>query len=366
MIPNLLELPRLQNLESRCISPENPSGGKGKGATEGDGWKGAPFVRPFLKDSSVTMADIEGPGSIRHIWFALGTERDAAIDYEVCRNVILRCYWDDQTYPSIECPVGDFFGIAHGRRRAFTSALMTNTNGAAMNSYVPMPFQTARITIQNDTGYQTDLAYFIDYTLGDDVAVAGRLHTLFRRENPVANGADYAILPKAEGRGVYVGTVLGVRALDHEDHIDTWWGEGEVKMYIDGDDRFPTIVGSGTEDYFCSASGIDRHDTPYSGAPYCHGKFYSCYRWHVADPIYFQEDLRVEVQHMGNDMRLIHDPRKRYVERIDDYSSVAFWYQNLPSRPLPELIGRCERTADLELQDGEVAISDHLAEGTSS
>lgn len=356
MLSHLTDLPKLRDLQSRCITPENPTGGKGMGATEGGGWKGAPFIRPFNKDTTVTIAEIDDPGTIRHIWFALGTERGAAADYEACRNVILRCYWDGQKHPSVECPVGDFFGIAHGRRRAFTSALMTNTNGAAMNSYLPMPFKTARITIENDTGYQTDLAYFIDYTLGDDVSDSGRLHALFKRENPVTAGADYAILPKVEGRGVYIGTILGVRALDHDDHIDTWWGEGEVKMYIDGDDRHPTIVGSGTEDYFCSASGIEPHATPYSGAPYCHGRLFSCYRWHVADPVYFQTDLRVEVQHMGNDMRLIHDPRKRYIERIDDCASVAFWYQDLPSQPLPELIGRRERTVDLELQIGEVAL----------
>lgn len=355
MRPELLELPRLQNLQSRCISPENPTGGKGIGAQAGDSWKGSPFVRPFPKDALVTMADIDGPGLIRHIWIALGTPKGAEVDYELCRNIILRCYWDGQDHPSVECPIGDFLGIAHGRRRAFTSALMTNTNGAAMNSYLPMPFTSARLTIENDTSYEADLAFFIDYTLGDDVEEAGRLHAMFRRENPVQAGSDYAILPKVEGRGIFIGTVLGVRALDHEPYIDPWWGEGEVKMYLDGDDAHPTIVGSGTEDYFCGASGIHQHDTPYSGAPYCHGSLFSCYRWHVVDPVYFQQDLRVEVQHMGNDLRLMHDPRKRYIERIDDYSSVAYWYQDLPSAPLPALIGRTDRVDGLALQTGESA-----------
>ena len=233
---------------------------------------------------------------------------------------------------------------------------MTNTDGCAMNSYLPMPFGShARITLENDTGYQSDLAFFIDYTLGDTVDESGRLHALFRRENPTAAGADYSILPAVEGRGAYVGCVLGVRALRHDDHIDSWWGEGEVKFYIDGDDQHPTIVGSGLEDYFCASSGIFEHCTPYSGAPYCGGNLASCYRWHVVDPVYFQRDLRVEVQHMGNDMTLIDDPRKRYVERIDDYSSVAFWYQDLPSGQLPELGTRTDRTSGLELRSGDVA-----------
>ncbi len=356
MTPEITAIPKLNNLESRCISPENPTGGKGRGAQAGGGWKGSPFVRPFNRDTLVTMADIEGPGMIRHVWLALGSEKGEKDDYELCRNLILRCHWDGQSHPSVECPVGDFFGIAHGRRRPFSSALFTNTDGCAMNSYLPMPFGShALLTIENNTGYQTDLAFFIDYTAGDAVDDLGRLHALFRRENPVILGRDYAILPKVEGHGVYLGCVLGVRTLDHDDRTDVWWGEGEVKFYLDGDNQFPTIVGSGLEDYFCASSGIFQHHTPYSGAPYCFGNLASCYRWHVADPVYFHQDLRVEVQHMGNDLNLIHDPHKRYIERSDDYSSVAFWYQELPSQPLPDLIPRAERTAELQLQEGEVA-----------
>ena len=190
-----------------------------------------------------------------------------------------------------------------------------------------MPFcSRALITLENDTGYEGDLAFFIDYTLKDDVSDSGRLHAQFRRENPVRAGRDYAILDKIEGRGVYIGSVLGVRALEHEGHVDSWWGEGEVKFYIDGDDRWPTIAVSGTEDYFCASSGLSPHCTPYSGCPYFHGNLASCYRWHVVDPVYFSKNLRVDIQHMGNDLRVIDDPARRYIERIDDYSSLAFWY----------------------------------------
>ena len=350
-------LSKLRKLESRCISPENPTGAKGGAAKAANGWKGSPFIRPFPEGATATIADIEGPGMIRHIWIAL-MGKAIPEDYQVCRNVILRCYWDDQEHPSVEVPIGDFFGMAHGRRRPFNSALFTMIVAGAMNCYIPMPFaRRARITVENDTGYEAHtLTYHIDYTLGDEVDDSiGRLHAMFRRENPVGSGVDYRILDDIEGQGVFLGCVLGVRALDQPEHYDPWWGEGEVKFYLDGDDDYPSIAISGSEDYFCAASGLTEHDTLYTGCPYYHNRLASCYRWHVTDPVYFQKDLRVTIQHMGNDMRYITDPKKRYIERIDDYSSVAYWYQSLPSKVFPELPGREERIKGLELQEGELA-----------
>ncbi len=168
------------------------------------------------------------------------------------RNTILRMYWDGQEHPSVEVPLGDFFGVAHGRQADLGSALLAMQDGKGFNCWIPMPFRThARITVENDSG--SDIAMFfyqVDFTVGDSLDdSAGAFHAQFRRNNPCPLHEDYVILDGVEGRGAYLGTVLGVRAL----YRDCWWGEGEVKFFLDSDDTHPTICGTGAEDYMGSA-----------------------------------------------------------------------------------------------------------------
>lgn len=356
-------------VQSRSISQENPNGAKGAGGQAGNGRKGAPSLGPLRAGETVTIADVDGPGCIRHIW--LTTPPGNPLHD---RNLILRCYWDGQTQPSVECPLGDFFGMAHGRRRHFASALTSMPEGRGLSCYYAMPFhQHARITVENDTGEDVPLLFYqIDYTIGDlwneD---CGYFHCQFRRENPTTLRQDYVVLDGVAGRGRFLGGVIGIRTLDAH-----WWGEGEFKFYLDGDTDYPTICGTGSEDYAGSAWGLGVHHTLYHGCPlYLHqhengpnrdlNALVSYYRWHILDPIYFHENIRVAVQQMGgafvNQVReriergdmilptpLTPDQAFTLFERQDDMSSAAFWYQTLPTQPFPIFSDRALRSISLE------------------
>jgi hypothetical protein len=354
--------------ESRSISHENRTGAKGAGGQAGKGRKGSAALGPFAKDEVFTMAEIEGPGCIRHIWITTPPG-----DPEADRNIILRFYWDGQETPSVEAPLGDFFGMAHGRRRHFESELTCMPEGRGLSCFYPMPFaRGARLTAHNDSGRELPcLFYQVDYTVGDPAPEA-YFHAQFRRQNPTELKQDYVILDGVEGAGRFLGCVIGIRTLDRY-----WWGEGEAKFYIDGDSDFPTICGTGSEDYACSAWGIGQHYTRYHGCPlYVHGPdddldaLISYYRWHVLDPIYFRRDIRVTMQQMGGSRVVDILPRVEsgeievpfpigegaaftLFERVDDYSSTAFWYQTLPTRPFPTLPDRAVRSAHLELREAE-------------
>ena len=356
-------------LHSRSLSAENPTGAKGLGGQAGNGRKGKPCIAPFQAGETVTLADIAGPGCVRHIW--LTTPPDCP---RHDRNLILRCYWDEQSQPSVACPLGDFFGLAHGRRRAFTSALTAMPEARGLDCYYTMPFRHhARITLENDSGEDVPLLFYqIDYTIGDVLPDdTGYFHAQFRRVNPTTLGQDYILLDGVHGRGRFLGCVIGVRTLAAH-----WWGEGEFKFYLDGDVAYPTICGTGVEDYVGSAWGLGIHHTPYHGCPlYAHehpdgpdrdrDALISFYRWHVLDPIYFHQSLRVTMQQIGGafvdrarheiengQMQLVTPLQSgqpfALFERQDDISSAAFWYQTLPTTPFPPLPDRPQRTANLE------------------
>ena len=249
-----------EGLTSRSASQENPTGAKGRGGQAGQTRKGAPCITPFRAGEIVTLADIDGPGCIRHVWL---TTPPGNPGHD--RNLIVRCYWDGQAQPSVECPLGDFFGMAHGRRRPFASALTSMPEGRGLSCYYAMPFrQHARITLENDAGEDVPLLFYqVDYTQGDHLdEQTGYFHAQFRRENPTTLRQDYVVLDGVEGRGRFLGCVIGVRTLDAH-----WWGEGEFKFYLDGDTDYPTICGTGAEDYACSAWGLGVHHTPYHGCP---------------------------------------------------------------------------------------------------
>jgi hypothetical protein len=353
---------QLKNIKSFAATAENKKAEEGGGGKARNGRKGSPCIDPCKKGETYTLLDVDGPGIIRHIWMT--------VPYGVAsnmRNLILRMYWDNQDIPSVEVPLGDFFGVAHGRQRHMLSALVAMQSGKGLNCWIPMPFKKhARITIQNDSDHDVSMFFYqIDFTKGDELDDdTGYLHAQFRRMNPCPLYEDYTILDNVNGKGVYLGTVIGIRSL----FKNTWYGEGEVKFFIDQDKEHPTICGTGLEDYVGSAWGLDEVLTPYQGAPLIDEKngFYSMYRFHIKDPIYFQTNLKVTLQQIGwgrKDEAQDHykDKFKGYVchgdkedspycifERSDDISSVAYWYQTLPTTQFGMLPDRDRRMADLE------------------
>ena len=343
---HLGNLSRLSNAQSRSISPENFNGAKGMGgmATEGtgkncakdlgQGWKISPSVK-VAPGETFEMANIEGPGAIQQIWLTpTGNWRFS----------ILRIYWDDQEHPSVECPVGDFFACGWGKYAQVSSLAICVNPGSAFNCYWEMPFQKkCRMTLSNLDDKEMVLYYQINYTLTEIPSDAAYFHAQFRRTNPLPYKEDYTILDGVSGNGHYVGTYMAWGV-----NNNGWWGEGEIKFYMDGDDKFPTICGTGTEDYFCGSYNFDvgkenggyrEFTTPYAGLPqvlrpdglYQSNTRFGMYRWHIMDPIRFQSELRVTIQALG------WRSGGRYLPLQDDIASVAYWYQTLPTVPFAPL-----------------------------
>ena len=343
---HLGNLSRLSNAKSRSISPENFTGEKGGGgrANEGTGanaardlghgWKLSPSVH-IQDGETFTLADIEGPGAIQQIWMTPTGH---------WRFAILRIYWDNSDIPSVECPVGDFFTCGWGEY-AQNNSLAINVNpGSAFNSYWEMPFRKrCRMTLSNIADEPMTLYYQINYALTDIPEDAAYFHAQFRRVNPLPYREVYTILDGVRGQGHYVGTYMAWGVNNRG-----WWGEGEIKFYLDGDD-YPTICGTGTEDYFCGSYNFDpspKHNEGYVSYSTPHAGFHQIirpsgdyasqlrmgmYRWHIMDPIRFEGDLRVTIQALG------WAKGRRYKPLQDDIASVAYWYQTLPTTPFPAL-----------------------------
>lgn len=345
----LSNLWRLADGESRSISPENFTGERGGGgrATDGtgapyaaglgQGWKISPSVNVEPGEEHV-MADIRGSGAIQHIWLTPTGD---------WRAQILRMYWDDDPQPAVECPLGDFFGLGWGKYAQVSSLAVCVNPGSAFNCYWEMPFSSrARITLTNEDTEMRTLYYQIDYTICDVPDDAARFCAQYRRVNPLARGDVVNVLDGVSGRGHFVGMACAWGV-----NNDGWWGEGEVKFYLDDDSDFPTICGTGTEDYFCGSYNFDvggrftEYTTAYAGMPliwrpdgnYRSQLRFNLYRWHLTDPIRFKQGLRVTMQALGW--------RKgpRYLQLQDDIATVAFWYQTLPLAPYPALPGVDER-----------------------
>jgi hypothetical protein len=341
-------LSRLSSAQTRSISPENFSGEKGAGgmATEGTGanaardlgrgWKISPSIRIAPGERRV-LAEIDGSGAIQHIWVT-PTGR--------WRNSILRIYWDGAEQPAVECPVGDFFACGWNKYAQVSSLAVCVNPGSGLNCYWEMPFRKGCvITMTNVADEEMTLYYQIDYTLTEVPKDAAYFHAQFRRTNPLPYKEDYTILDGVRGQGHYVGTYMawGVNSAG-------WWGEGEIKFFLDGDQEYPTICGTGTEDYFCGAYNFDvgkeqggyrEFTTPYTGLQvlrpdglYVSQTRFGMYRWHVMDPIRFERDLRVTIQALG------WRSGGRYLPLQDDIASVAYWYQTLPAAPFPGLPDR--------------------------
>jgi D-arabinan exo alpha-(1,3)/(1,5)-arabinofuranosidase (non-reducing end) len=348
LVSGLADLSRLSRAKTRSISPENFTGAKGGGGQAvngtgakaardlGKGWKVSPSVR-IEAGQTFTLAEITGSGAIQHIWMTPTGH---------WRFSILRVYWDGETNPSIEVPVGDFFASGWGKYGQVSSLPVAVNPGSAFNCYWTMPFRkSCRLTMTNIAAEVMTLYYQIDYTLTDIADDAAYFHAQFRRVNPLPYKEVYTIVDGVKGDGHYVGTHLswGVRN-------NGWWGEGEIKFYMDGDTEFPTICGTGTEDYFCGSYNFENQDThryqefttPYSGLPlvlrpdgqYQSQERFSLYRWHIVDPIRFERDLRVTIQALG------WRGDGTYLPLQDDIASVAYWYQAEPHTPFPALPGK--------------------------
>lgn len=339
---HLGNLSRLSNARSRSISAENYTGEKGKGgmATEGlgtqcardlgQGWKISPCVS-VASGTTFELADITGPGAIQQIWMTpTGNWRFS----------IIRFYWDDEETPSIECPVGDFFCMGWGQYAQLSSLPVCVNPGSAFNCYWEMPFRKrCRITFENLAAQDMKLFYQVNYTLTEIPDDAAYLHAQWRRSNPLPYKQDHVLLDGVKGWGHYVGTYMAWQV-----NNTGWWGEGEIKFYLDGD-VWPTICGTGTEDYFCGSYNFDRggqytvFTTPYAGlhqvirpdGTYQSQQRFGMYRWHIVDPIRFEKDLRVTIQALGWRCD------GRYLPLQDDIASVAFWYQREPHSGFPAL-----------------------------
>lgn len=333
-----VDLPYLVNVpqETRSISFENPTGKKGKGGMAaskiGVGRKGA-ALRNLDPGQTVILCDFEGPAVIRRMWATLPAKKENLLGF------VIRAYWDYQETPSIEAPIGNFFGAAHGIAKAYQSAVHSMTDSAGMSIFLPMPFtKHAKITVTNEGTekfvpfyYQIDLT--IRETLPSDV---GRLHVLYRRENPTTLGEDFTILPKRTGMGRFAGCVIGINNADQK-----WWGEGEFKAYLDGDDQFPTLCGTGTEDYIGQAWGFHENAFLYGGVSLRKDWLWTLYRWHLKDPIYWKKDIRITLQQIGAG----DEGGGGYYNKQEDVSVASFWYEPIPSQPLPALADYAQRIA---------------------
>jgi hypothetical protein len=347
----LHNIARLSRAKTRSISAENFTGEKGKAAmaTEGtganaardlgQGWKVSPSIH-IQPRQTVTLAEIDGPGAIQQIW--------NTVHPDWWRRLILRIYWDNEPTPSVETPIGDFFCNGWCQRCNITSLPIAVNPAGGFNSYWEMPFrQHARMTLENLTedvchGYY----YQINYTLTDVPEDYAYFHAQFRRANPLPYKTEYTILEGVQGHGQYVGTYLAWQVNNRG-----WWGEGEIKFYMDGDTDFPTICGTGTEDYFGGAWNFEHpqgqygvFSAPFSGMPqvimagdggmYKSQQRHGLYRWHIMDPVRFEQDLKVTIQALG------WRSGGRYLPLQDDIASTAFWYQAEPHAPFPILPDR--------------------------
>jgi hypothetical protein len=354
---NLSNLPYLSDAQSRSISPENLTGEKGKGGMTplekgsaahnakelGIGWKVNPYVH-IAPNQTFVMAEIKGPGAIQHIWMT-PTKNN--------KLNIIRVYWDDEKTPSIECPVGDFFGTGLGGYMTFSSLAVCVNPGSGFNCYWQMPFRkSAKITMTNTNPEDMTLYYQIDYVLAKVPQNAAYLHAQYRSVNSLPQKEVYTIVDGIKGKGQYVGTYMCWHS-----NKNGWWGEGEIKFYMDGDKEFPTICGTGTEDYFCGSynfegpidgrSGKKEYkvfNTPYAGLNqviYPEGKKledgeiagvrFGLYRWHITDTIRFDKDLKVTIQALGWGQNGLYELLQ------DDITSVAYWYQTEPHNDFPPM-----------------------------
>jgi hypothetical protein len=365
------------NAQSRWASFENPGMEKGAGGQLNAGGKGAAF-KPVKAGETVTLLDTKGAGTVRRMWFTLQDRSPESL-----RSHVLRMYWEGAAKPAVEVPLGDFFGATLGSMKAYESDLFSSPEGRSLNCLIPMPFRSgARVTFTNESAKDLEqLFYDIDCTLidkqeGDPLY----FHAVWHRESRTVLGKDFELLPRVEGTGRYLGAHIGVIG---NPAYTGWWGEGEVKMYLDGDTHSPTIVGTGTEDYIGTAYGQGEFSHRFQGCLLADNtkRMWTFYRHHVPDPVYFHKDIRVTIQQMGGANRkdvlrmvkdgveltpvtvdgvnFLLDPKRDINDptlpaegwtnfyRRDDVCATALFYLDRPENKLPPIAPVATRTADL-------------------
>ena len=383
---NMNSLFRFQEgVETRWSSPENLTGERGAGGKQNAGRKGSPFFY-LPAGEEKTLAQVkEKSGTLRRIWVTISDRGPTML-----RGLRLDIYWDGEKKPAVSVPFGDFFGHGLGRVRPFQSALFSSPEGRSFNSTVPMPFKKGmRVVVKNECDYDLSLFFYdINYTIGDrhddDVLY---FHAHFNRENPTTYQRDFELIPKLKGKGRYLGANIGV-IIDREKYSTTWWGEGEVKVFIDGDGQFPTLCGTGSEDYVGTGFEIGHYDNLYQGCPIAdkENMQFNFYRLHIPDPVFFKKDIRVTIQQMGiwepNTKELLRKASPKvfragpgmvevdlrelgddwpvgYFERQDDWSSVAYFYLDTPTNDLPPIISAEKRTEGL-YEDPDVKVREDI------
>jgi hypothetical protein len=365
-----------KGVQSRVSSFENLNGVKGEGGKSNKGAKGDAF-ESLKAGENKTLLDVHSAGIIQRMWFTFNDRTS-----KMLRSLRLRIYWDGADKPAVDVPLGDFFCAGLGHLTPFQSALFTDPEGRSFNCYIPMPFKKrAKVVLTNESISTLALLYFdIDYSLldkaQDDMLY---FHACWNRSITSTPGKDFEILPEIKGKGRFLGVNIGVNV--DPAYGQTWWGEGEVKMYIDGDKKYPTINGTGSEDYIGTGWGEGQFTNLYQGCTLADTakKRYAFYRFHIPDPIYFNNNFKVTIQEIGGGMtdevkalqakgvplipvtvagmqgfsRLLTNPQaltdssfpKGWVNfyRVDDYSATAYFYLDRPESGLNELAPVAER-----------------------
>jgi hypothetical protein len=372
-----------QDLEPRWNSFENPTSGKGTGAMENKGAKGHPYDILKVGESKVLL-DFQGMGIITRMWFTIQDRSP-----QMLRSLKIEMFWDGEVKPAVSAPFGDFFGNGLGRMVAHQNELFANPEGRSFNCFIPMPFKTAaKVVVTNEGSTDLNMLFydinFVQIKEWNDENLY--FHCFWNRDTATTPGVDYTILPKTEGKGRFLGVNFGV--IGNPVYQKSWWGEGEVKMYVDGDGEFPTLAGTGTEDYIGTAWGQGAYINRYTGCLVADTEKdqWTFYRYHIPDPIMFKTDLRVDIQAMGGNMKekvielldkgvllipVTIQNEKSFIRlmdsiqpvnlkaegmidgwtnfyRSDDWSSTAFFYLDKPVNQLPELAKTEIRTYKLK------------------
>jgi len=342
-----------KNYKSKRVSSYDITGGN----SDSMGIKG---------NQTTVIANIDGPGKINHIWFTIfgpwGPDDNRNFNVWALRDTLLLIYWDNEEHPSIECPIGDFFGLGHGRAYTYQNAIFsTSCNNSvegtinprvAMNCWLPMPFlKNAKIALKNEHSQSIAVFFYIDYEKHDSLPKDTLyLHTQFKRENPLTaiksdgknlSDKDNYLILEAYGKGHYIGTNFSINNIE-----EGWWGEGDDMIFVDKEDGSwpPDLHGTGSEDYFCHGWGMQKVSHLYTGQPWTefdddtnihHDKGKVCvYRYHILDPIPFTKKIRVSIEHgHANDLG-------------NDYSSVSYWYQNEPHKTYNKIPSINDRRSD--------------------